>query len=567
MDSQADNSSSGPRKLEKAEGAGGATRGATATRRRADRGRPWTLSAIGQRALAAPLEAVAECRSEYENLLDGIYDAVLVTTQDGRIVETNSRAVDFFRYDGEALARLNVRQLLVGADEKLLPRIHRNLEHHRYTLIEGTCARADRKTFPAEIAVSRLMRRGEPHLTFFVRNITERKRAQDALKEAVARLEEHDRARAQFVSNVSHELKTPLTSMMYAVYNMLNGVVGPLPSRVRRYLQMLDGDCRRMLATVSDILDLRRLDTDTLRLDYHRVPLGRLVRWALMSLQLQARQKQLTLQVDGGVQNVFLDCDPPKIERVVLNVVGNAIKFTPAGGTVHVQVLPDKGAERVSLLVDDSGIGIPPEHLPRVTERYFTVGAQPAGTGLGLAISKEIVVAHGGELRVESPVPGRDRGTRVAVSLPVAEPPLIMVIEDDDLVRGTVAAQVESWGFRVSELGDGGTAVERVKRERPDLIILDLQLPGAGGTDVILKLKANLEMMRTPILVLTGLRLNEKQDRVLANFGIPTLSKPWQESELREHVEMAFLAPVTAIRRAGERKRARPQAAARKESL
>lgn len=521
----------------------------TRTRRRRRRsGFGWKLLAAGP--LIQEQQEATGSGSEYENLLNGIYDAVLVTALDGAVLETNSRALEFFCHPSPAFQALNIVNLLAGADDTLLPSIHRNLTDHRYTLIEGQCIRSDRKTFPAEIAVSRIARRGETRLCFFVRNIAERKRAQDGLREAVARLEQHDQARAQFVSNVSHELKTPLTSMLYAIYNMLNGIVGPLPSRIRRYLEMLDGDCRRMLATVTDILDLRRMDSQHLRLDCHRVPLGRLVRWTLDSLRLQARQKKVTLTVSTGTTNVFVHCDPPKMERVVLNVVGNALKFTPSGGSIDVIVgmAPDQ-PRTVRVYVEDSGIGIPPDLLPRVTERYFTVGDQPAGTGLGLAISKEIVQLHGGDLRLESPPVGRSQGTAASVYLPVSLPPRVMLVEDDDIVRQTVAAQVSEWGFQVVEVGNGSMAMESIKRERPDLILLDLQLPGLEGTEVILKLKANLEMMRTPIIVLTGLRLNEKQEKVLANYGIPTLNKPWAEDELRYQVETAFLGAASVIRR------------------
>ncbi|MDA0578578.1 MAG: hybrid sensor histidine kinase/response regulator, partial [Verrucomicrobia bacterium] len=494
-------------------------------------------------------------RSEYEALLNSIYDGVLVVDADGSILETNTRALEYFRYPPGAMRGMNVTKLLAHANEVLLQSIHRNLEHHRYTLIEGQCVRADHRSFPAEIAVSRLPRGGDMRLCFFVRNVTERKRAQDALKDAVARLEEHDQARVQFVSNVSHELKTPLTSMLYAIYNMLSGVTGPLPARVRRYLQMLDGDCRRMLTTVGDILDLRRIDNKTLKLDRQRVPVGRLVRWAMESLQLQARQKSIAITTNMAPRNIFIECDPAKIERVVINVVGNAIKFTPPGGTVEVDVsaaVDLRGFVRIR--VDDTGPGIPKEAIPRVSERYFTVGEQPLGTGLGLAISKEIVELHGGTLKIESPVPKARAGTRVSVTLPVSDPPRVMLVEDDGPLRETVSMHLEDWGFRVEALGDGATALESIKRSRPELLLLDLHLPGLEGTDVILKLKANLEMMRTPVIVMTGLRLNEKQKKILGNFGIPTLTKPWTETELREQVETAFLGTVSAIRRPVEKK-------------
>ncbi len=524
----------------------------TATRSRkpkALKGLPWKLSATGR----LDLEALGG-RSEYETLLDSIYDGVLVVAEDGRILESNARAHEFFKRTPDVLHAMNVMELLSGADVSLLEFILKNLADHRYTLIEGQCVRADRKTFPAEIAVSRLPRHGHSRLCFFVRNVTERKRAQDALKEAMARVEAHDQARAQFVSNVSHELKTPLTSMLYAIYNMLNGVVGPLPARVRRYLLMLDGDCRRMLATVSDILDLRRIDNKTLKLDTHRVPLGRLVGWALESLRLQAKQKNQALVFNLPPKNIFVECDPSKIERVVINLVGNAIKFTPAEGRVDVEVVLAKDARGFACLsVVDTGPGIPHELIPRITERYFTVNEQPTGTGLGLAISKDIVELHGGKLVIESPPPGRSGGTRVSVLLPLSDAPKVMLVEDDELVRETIAMQARDWGFKVSVLGEGTTALEAIKRERPDLILMDLELPGVGGTDVILKLKANLEMMRTPVIVLTGAQLSEKQQKVLSNFGIPTLTKPWDEDELRDQVEMAFLGAVSASRRPSEK--------------
>ena len=282
--------------------------------------------------------------AEYEKLLQSIYDGVLITDLRGRIVDFNSRAVDFFFCNDTELYGAKVIDLISGADETLLESIRKNLQDHRHTLIEAHCVRRDKSMFPAEIAVNKIQLDGDGQLCFFIRDITIRKKEQAALEEAVAKLEEHDRARSMFVSNVSHELRTPLTSMIYAVKNMLKGVCGPLPERAQRYLEILDGDCKRLLGTVNDILDLRKVESKTLTLAKTRAPMARLIRRSVDALTVQAEQKSLSLTVSSGPDTWFVCCDVQKMERVVLNVVGNAIKFTPEGGTVDVGVTQDPGA-------------------------------------------------------------------------------------------------------------------------------------------------------------------------------------------------------------------------------
>ena len=186
--------------------------------------------------------------------------------------------------------------------------------------------------FPAEIAVNEIELANGGRLCFLVRDVSVRKIAQEALEDAVVRLEAHDRARTQFVSNVSHELRTPLTSMIYAISNMLRGVLGPVPDRIRGYLEMLYGDSKRLAMTVNDILDLSKVDNDSLSLTTTKVPFGLFVNRSVAALRVQAEQKGVSIEVstDSGIW--FVNCDPQKMERVILNVVGNAVKFTPTGG-------------------------------------------------------------------------------------------------------------------------------------------------------------------------------------------------------------------------------------------
>ena len=327
---------------------------------------------VGTTSFHQNLKATADRSnaSDYQRLLQSVYDAVLITDANGIVREFNHRAITFFRYTEDELQGIRVPRLIAGADDAVIGTIRKNLIEHRYTLIEGTCRRRDGSSFPSEIAVNRLDTEQEGRLCFFVRDISVRKRAQDALEEAILKLEQHDRNLSQFVSNVSHELRTPLTSMIYAINNMMRGVTGSLSEAQLQYLEMLLGDSRRLLATVNDILDLRKIENQTLKLAKTRTPFARLVQSSASSLLVQAEQKGIHLEISPSEKLWFVNCDAQKIERVILNLVGNALKFTSDGGHIWVRLIEDPDMrDYLRVIVDDDGIGIPADDVERVTER------------------------------------------------------------------------------------------------------------------------------------------------------------------------------------------------------
>jgi PAS domain S-box-containing protein len=478
----------------------------------------------------------------YDKLLECVYDAVLIADSAGRIIDFNARAEEFFGIEAERLLGMIVTDLIAGADASLVETVQRNLDRHKYTVVEARCRRSDGSAFPAEIAVNRVNLDAPRQLCFFVRDVTVRQRAQQDLEDAVERLEALDRSRSEFVSNVSHELRTPLTSMIYAVSNMLRGVVGPLPEKAVQYLERLDADCRRLLATVNDILDLRQIENRTLTLSRSRVPLGPLVEGGVDGLRVQAEAKRIRLLVCPPERHSFVVCDPQKMERVILNLVGNAIKFTPAGGDVFVVVAADPEDAKLAVVkVSDTGLGIPPEALSRVTQRYFKVGDQPAGSGLGLAISKEIVELHGGTIEIVSPVPGQSAGTEVTVRLPVTDPPTVLAVSGEAEVREKVAKLCEERGYRAATAAEGGEALALVKQQRANAVVLDLALPDMSGVDVALLLRQDRKAARLPILAVAAGTMTRTQTEVLGSLGIPLLPRPWGEAELLARLAAAFL--------------------------
>ncbi len=358
------------------------------------------------------------------------------------------------------------------------------------------------------------------------------------LREANAQLHKNDRARAEFVSNVSHELKTPLASMGYAIDNLLKGIVAPLPDRVISYIEMLKEDAQRLGNTVADILDLSRIEAHSLKLDPVRIPLKRLVKRTVDSLQLQASEKSLTLKLSMNGTTEFADCDPQKIERVVLNIIRNAIKFTPDGGSIDVSfgTAPDHH-DFFNIVVTDSGIGIREEHIDKVTDRYFRVGEHIDGTGLGLAICKEIIELHGGSMTLTSPPKNQDYGTEVEVLLPKSSPPRVLAVDDCELSLNLLKAQLDDHGYSVSCCQDGSEAITQMDTLDPDIIITDLVMPVLDGVAMIAEIKSHPAWRYIPIIAVTGGVLDITKREALEGFAIPTLAKPWNREELLDLIE------------------------------
>jgi len=487
--------------------------------------------------------------SSYAALLQSIYDGVIIASPNGRIVEYNARALDLLGCGSDYLDDSDVMKLISGADTALWEALRKNLEDRRYTLIEARVIRCDGSSFPAEIAVNWMRNDEAGLLCFFVRDISVRKQAQEALEDAVQRLEEHDRSRMQFVSNVSHELRTPLTSMIYAVANMLRGVLGPISDPIRKYLTMLDGDSKRLLATVNDILDLRKIENESLSLVRARIPFGRLVSRSLESLAVRTQQKGVDLQVRPGDAGIFSDCDPRRMERVLLNIVGNAVKFTPEEGAISVTVARDLANQGyIRLEVRDTGIGIPPDALERVTERYFMVGNQPSGSGLGLAIVKEIVALHGGSIGIQSPVPGEESGTLVTVSLPSVDPPVILVAEPNEATSREIGEQLTAAGYRVIRNAEDEGVEQLLEQRQFHGAVVGLGMEGMAGTELILKMKSDRELRSIPLIAVGGAGLNKARQQILKSFSIPLLPRDWTETILLDLVEEAFLGPMATMK-------------------
>jgi PAS domain S-box-containing protein len=353
-----------------------------------------------------------------------------------------------------------------------------------------------------------------------LRDISERKAFETDLMAARDDAEAAARAKSEFLANMSHEIRTPLTSIMG--FSSLLQETGGLPDAAGRYVQRIATAGQSLLSVVNDILDFSKLEAGQVDLDPHGFDPAAFVEDTVELLTTQAENKGLTLGliIDDSVP-ARIDADSARVRQVLLNLVGNAIKFT-AEGRVSVSMSHADGMMRIQ--VADTGPGIPAERRDRLFQRFSqvdgSVSRNHGGTGLGLAICKGLVRLMGGEIGVDSE---EDRGSvfwftfaappadmTVETAAPVADevdmrPLRMLVVDDVNVNRELVRAMLEPFGHTFVEAENGAEAVAAALREPFDLILMDLQMPGMDGASATRAIRANCTANGlTPILALSA---------------------------------------------------------------
>jgi len=365
------------------------------------------------------------------------------------------------------------------------------------------------------------------------------------VKERTAELEEALRVKVEFLGKMSHELRTPLNFILGFSDLLQQGTGGPLTPKQATYLDRIQGGGRRLLSLVSEVLDIAQLDAGKSRLRLEPVILAPLVQEILGLVQIPGSQKRLKATTALDPWMPFIVADRFKLAQILHSLVGNAVKFTPEGGSIRIITRqapgagnggPDGGgqplpsADSVELIVEDTGIGIRPENLETVFEAFYQVDGSDTraqgGAGLGLALVRKLVELHGGWVWAESAGPGQ--GSRFVVRLPRLEVPKakrILLVEDEALIRIPMASALESAGFAVEGAATGADALAVMEAEAFDLLILDVVLPDMEGWEILRRVREAEEVRTLPVLVVTGLEgLNA--ERALARGADEFLTKP-----------------------------------------
>jgi PAS domain S-box-containing protein len=361
---------------------------------------------------------VTKSKAYIENLVENAADLIITTDLDDRILTWNRGAEVLFGYDKDEVIGKHLSILLP-------PERFHELEEMRAKVqisgalrdIEIRSKRKDGVMIYLSLSVSPI-RDLEGKIVGFLRvakDITEKKRYERRLKEL-------DKMKSDFVSNVSHELRTPLTSIKGSVDNMLDGLTGSLNEKQVRYLSRIKSNTDRLSRLINDLLDLSRIEAGRVEVRPTTLPLAALAEEVAEHLKALAAEKLIRIEVPAADPSVTVWADRDKVTQVLMNLIGNAVKFTPQGGKVSVAV-EKNGNDYIQISVADTGPGILPEERNRIFSKFYQVAniekQKPKGSGLGLAISKALVEMHGGKIWMESEI---GRGSTFYFTLPAQQP-------------------------------------------------------------------------------------------------------------------------------------------------
>ena len=365
--------------------------------------------------------------------------------------------------------------------------------------------------------------------------------------------QEANRAKDEFLANLSHELRTPMTAIIgWAHLLQLGGLDA---EQVNLGLQTIrqSGDAQAKL--IDDLLDVSRIVTGKLHLNPTAVRLSDIARGAIAAIRPAADAKRHRLEVDIRNGDAVVLGDASRLQQVFWNLLSNAVKFTPPGGIVRLR-LADRDVENVVLTVEDTGEGIPPEFLPQVFERFrqaTTSARGRTGLGLGLAIAKELVEMHGGSIAATSA--GRGTGSAFTVTLPrltenqtpaegVTRAPnrpeklrslRVLLVEDDEATRTLLATVLGSFGANVTAASSATDAEAALSIFEPQILITDIEMPGNDGIALLQHLRAINRAL--PAIAVSGYADDASRDRVFAAGFNGFVAKPLDPAVLADEIQ------------------------------
>jgi PAS domain S-box-containing protein len=398
---------------------------------------------------------------------------------------------------------------------------------------------------------------------------TERERLLQETQEARLDAENANRMKDEFLATLSHELRTPLNAIVGWSKILRSGKIDA--DDVQEGVEVIERNARAQAQLIEDLLDVSRIISGKMTLDVQRVNLHDVIDAAIGSLELAAQAKDIRIHkildsLAGPVAG-----DATRIQQVAWNLISNAIKFTPKGG--KVQVLLERVNSHVEVSVVDNGVGIKPEFLPYVFERFRqaegSTTRRHGGLGLGLAIVKQLVEMHGGSVRAKSP--GEGQGATFTVSLPISivhserVPPRqqpahreltcedglldgvrVLVVDDEADARHLIKRVLNECRAEVFLAGSASEALKIVENLKPDVLLSDIGMPETDGYDLIRVIRGKRNTKQLPAAALTAFARSEERRRALLAGFQTHVAKPVDPEELIAVV--ASLAGRTGMR-------------------
>lgn len=372
---------------------------------------------------------LTESKKRYRRLIESIPDAIVLHVN-GEVVFANNAAVNLFRIKDKS--EIKGRNIFDFVHEdyreiinKRVVKVQRDFE--RVPLIEEKMIRADGTEVEVEVASIFYLYDEKPASLVVIRDITERRQTEELRRcfeeknELLNKAYEYDKVKSEFFTNISHELRTPLNVILSAtqILSLPADSQGTYKAeKTDKYIYMIKQNCYRLLRLVNNLIDISKIDSGFYEIHLQNIDIISIVENITLSVVEYAKEKSIYIEFDTDVEEKYMACDPDKIERIMLNILSNSIKFTEPGGKICVNMF-DMG-NYVRIITKDNGMGIPEDKLGIIFERFRQVNKSliknNQGSGIGLSLVKSLVELHGGSIDVSSKI---GSGTEFIVDLPV----------------------------------------------------------------------------------------------------------------------------------------------------
>lgn len=515
--------------------------------------------------------------TRYRELFEVSPDAILEVDQEGAILLVNEEAERLFGWHREELIGRRVEELLpVWFREKHLT--HRGYYHdHPMKRPMGSgldlwARKADGTEIPVDIKLSPIQTNDGLRIMCVVRDITDRRRGQAQINSLNENLEQRNREveranqlKSEFLASMSHELRTPLNAIIGFSDLLQEQSAGEVNVTQQRYLNHISHGARRLLTLINDILNLSKIEAGRMDLRLETLHLPDEIEEVFTAVRplAAAKGQHLDILVSSGLE---VYADKSRFKQILENLLGNAIKFTPAGGRITVEA--HAVGDLLRLTVRDTGIGVPAEEIETIFETFHQAAATTKGiregTGLGLAITKRLVELHRGNIWVESEL---GQGSLFSVEMPLRpghekrepdvsvggaqfrrEKPLVLIVEDEDAAREILSRYLEPAGYDVAWVSSGADALTRARQLQPDVITLDIRLGESSGWEILHRLKRDPETGHIPVVVISILDEPETGFALGASdYLVKPIDKDSLLAVLRKHVSLPSKGAATLL--------------------
>jgi PAS domain S-box-containing protein len=488
--------------------------------------------------------ALQQSEERFRNLVDYAGDAIFVNDFEGNIVDVNQYACESLGYPRGELLSLKVRDIEVGPDLSEHLKKLRAMDIGDIFTVEGIHQRKDKSTYPVEVRLGKFELRGEEFIVALTRDMTARKEAESKILIAKGEAEAASRAKSEFLSNMSHELRSPLNSVVGFSDLLIRDSSDEFTQRLAPKIR----DSGLYLTNlIEDLLDFDRIESGKVNLEQKEISVNDLVTHIAETGAPQISDNiSLVLDLNPACRKVF--CDPVRIRQVLTNLLDNAVKYSPGGGEIRIRTAANQ--DEVLVSVSDTGIGMNSAEMHGIFERFNQLESgyqrRSGGLGIGLSLIRELVELHGGRIWAESE---KERGSEFTFSLPWVSPAPKSSDGPETLAR-LRAAQKNPWDGRsvlvVDDLEhyheymrllmssasplrsayNGKEAIDLARRERPALILMDLRMPVMDGFDAIENLKTDPLTKEIPILAVTAQVMAQDRSRSIELGADGFVTKP-----------------------------------------